>query len=1135
VNRKSLFKGWVTTLVFFCLSAALMYAQGPVTTEDLDIFTWRHIGPWTFSGRITDFAVPKGQSQIYYVATASGGLWKTEDGGIHFEPIFDQYGNMSMGSVDVAQSDPNIIYLGTGEAMHARSSSHGNGVWKSTDAGKTWKAVGLKESFFIPRLTIHPTDPNIVYVAAEGKLYDNQMDCQRGLYKTTDGGETWELVLDLKDRGVGDFVLDPDNPDVIIASGYKTYRRAWTYIDRQPGNYLYKTSDGGATWKKLTDGLPQDIKSGWNGLTIYPKNPQILYVRLDEEVNLGFDEGEGRFTLRAGRMLDDDFYFNKFKSYKIPAALAKLVEFDPVEAEDEAKLAEKLNELIEKKDFAASTGVDFAAFNAAAKKVYAGNSDMLETIAEIEKTLKRDAESKAKMKEVNAFVLETLFKDAEEGKVNKEFANVITFEEGKIKDAAELRAKGELARDPGLMDLLGIKARRFKSAARKIFKGDEAKLKAVDELTDTWAELEQGAGRYQTINRYILQALYGTVLAKMEPVKKAGVIYRSENQGESWKAMTEYKLSGGSAVVNQIEAGYSGRIEVDPNNDQILYAVEVRVMKSEDGGKTFKPAPWNGSNKCHVDTRGIWIDPLNSDHILNGNDGGVSETWDGGKHWSQKETISAQQFYDISVDNEMPYNVMGGTQDNGCWFGPSRNRNSYGVFPADWTYLPSGDGYYVLHDWWNPQWIYFESQFGGSRRMNMKTGEMISLSYRNTDEERAAGAAPQRYQWDAPIVLSPHNPGIVYVCSQHVFRSYSHGDPGTWEKISPDLSRADPERLAESKLTNLQYATVYTFAESPVKPGVYWAGTDDGNLQVSTDNGNSWTNITFKFWDKNGKPLKKRPAGAVLPFDRWVSRVEPSNHDENVCYVAYSGYRTHNEDTTYVFVTRDMGKTWEDISGGMMNPVRDIEEDPDNPDVLYLGTDYGVFVTVDGGKNWVNMSDEAPDVMIMDMDIQKRERDLAIATYGRGFYIADIAPFKEFNKETFDKDAHLFQPHRVVKWAMIERRGPSYGEFARSMNPGVEAKFYYWIKADAKDVKLIIKDLEGNVLQELRGSGKKGLHDASWNLRKPADQAEGAQSRYRRRGSVVDAGAYKVTLQVGGEDIATQTLTVADDPILSGN
>ncbi|MEE8377041.1 MAG: hypothetical protein V3R45_01595, partial [Candidatus Aminicenantaceae bacterium] len=250
------------TLCLMVLGTGLIFAENSVTTKDLNVFSWRHIGPWTFSGRITDFAVPNGQSQIYYVATASGGVWKTEDGGISFVPIFDQYGNMSIGNIDVAQSDHNIVYMGTGEAMHARSSSHGNGMWKSTDAGKTWTHIGLEMSYYIPRIAIDDKNPDIVYVAAEGELYNNDMEgYQRGLYKTIDGGETWALVLDLKDRGVGDFVLHPSNSDIIIASGYKTYRRAWTFIDKQPGNFLYKSTDGGTTWKKLTEGLPMDIKS----------------------------------------------------------------------------------------------------------------------------------------------------------------------------------------------------------------------------------------------------------------------------------------------------------------------------------------------------------------------------------------------------------------------------------------------------------------------------------------------------------------------------------------------------------------------------------------------------------------------------------------------------------------------------------------------------------------------------------------------------------------------------------------------------------------------------------------------------------------------------------------------------------
>jgi photosystem II stability/assembly factor-like uncharacterized protein len=1149
-NKTSIAIGWATILCLFLFVPIFAEEdQGPITTKDLDILSWRHIGPWTFSGRITDFAVPKGQSLVYYVATGSGGIWKTEDGGIHFEPIFDKYGNMSIGNIEVAPSDPNIVYLGTGEALHARSSAHGNGMWKSTDAGKTWKFIGLENSYFLPKIAIDDQTPDIVYVAAEGKLYDNEMDCQRGLYKTTDGGETWSQVLDLKDRGVGDFVIDPTNSDIVIAGAYKTFRRAWTFIDRQDGNHFYKSIDGGQTWKKLTDGLPMDIKSGWNGVTIYPKNPNILYIRYDEEVNVGLSEREGAALFRDGNVFMDGRYFNLFKSYKIKPAIQKMVKFEPILAETESELAEKLNEYVKDEDFRKKIGIDLPAFNARAREIFKGNEDIIASIDEIERTLKREEEKKNLRKEINLFIFSAIFAgsegiqimeqavevtDPEKVQIGSDFKDLIEFDPEKIKDESDLAQRaGELVEDPGLAEKLGIDLRRFIQTAKKEFKDNKDVTAKIEVIEKEIPELEQTSGRYQTINRYILQILYADLLAIMEPVKKAGVVYRSEDQGETWKGMTEYGLVGGSEVVNQIEAGYSGRMEVDPNDDQKLYAVEVVNKISTDGGKTFKNVEWTGRHQCHVDTRGIWIDPLNSDHILNANDGGVSETWDGGKHWSQKETISAQQFYTISVDNEMPYNVMGGTQDNGCWIGPSQNRNSYGVYPADWTYLPSGDGFYVERNWWNPEYIYFESQFGNSRRMNLKTGETARLSPRNTPEERAEGKPDQRYQWNSPIVLSPHNPGIVYVCSQHVHMSRSRGEEGSWVTISPDLSKNDKEKIEQSKLTNLQCATITTFAESPVKPGVYWAGTDDGNLQMSKDGGETWQNITARFYDENGRP-KKEIEGARIPYDRWVTKVEPSAHDLATCYVTYSGYRTHNEDNSYIFVTRDFGQTWEDLSNGMMNPANDIEEDPENAGVLYLATDYGVFITWDKGKNWVEMSSSAPDVIIMALAIQERERDLAIGTYGRGFYIADIYPLKDFDAEVFEKDAHLFDIQRVIKWQMLERRGQQYGEFALTPNPPNEAKIAYYLKNKVDKVELVIQDLEGNEIQKRNESSSKGLHQISWNLRRSAPPEQEGQRR-ARSGREVDAGVYKIVFLVDGKEVVIKKLEILDDPILNRN
>lgn len=1044
-------------LGFVLGAGGAVLAQAQVTADDLNQLTWRWVGPVNFSGRISEFAVPPGQTTTYYVLAASGGVWKTEDAGTHFEPIFDKYGNMSMGSLAVAPSNPNVLYLGTGEPMHARSSSHGNGVWKSTDAGKTWTNVGLTKSFFINKVQVDPKNPDVAYVAAEGKLYDNAMDCERGFYKTADGGKTWERLWPLNDRGVGEFVVDPRDFNVVIAQAYKTYRRAWTYIDRQPGNHLYKTTDGGKTWKKLITGLPIDAEVGRAGLAIYAKNPNIVYARIDEEVNLGLAERDGGANFRApggfggggfggGGLFAETYSFDKFKAFKINAELAKQApKFTPIVAADEAELVKKLNEIVADKDFLTKSGIDLAKFDAAARKVHAKNKDLVAAIGEIEALQKREAPK---------------------------------------------------------------------------------------------ADSSEAKGRSQVINRHVLEMLYGGVLRNQEPVKRSGVVYRSEDLGESWAKKTEYKLMGGSGLINQTEAGYYARLYVDAQNDQILYAIDTNTTVSNDGGKTFKATGWdNGAYKLHVDHRALWLDPQNSAHILSGNDGGAGETWDGGKHWSQKSTISAQQFYDVAADNEMPYNIMGGTQDNGAWIGPSQTRNSWGVYATDWRYLPTGDGFFVVRDWWNPRWIYYESQFGSSSRQNLDTGEMSQLAKRTTTEEQAKGMPAQRYQWNAPIVLSPHNPGIVYICSQFVHRSVSHGDRDTFVTISPDLTRADKARLEEAKKTNLQYATIYTFAESPKKPGLLWAGTDDGNVQMSPDGGVTWTNITAGFYDMKTGKAKPGVKGALIPFDRWVKRVVPSHFDENTCYAAFSGYRTHNEDKTWLFVTHDLGKTWEDISGGLMNPLFDVEEDPDNAGVLYIAGDLGIHVSVDKGKTWTPFSTSAPNVVVRDMDIQKRDRELVIGTYGRGIYIADIAPLKEMTAENLAKEAYLFDPEEVIRWNRYIQSGEQYGEFAKVDNPAVGSTLYYYLKAEPKSVKLVIKDLEGTLIQEVNGTAKKRLQKASWNLAKRVEPGQqggprpGGGMGMRGRMNQVDNGAYKVTLNVDGKDIATKTIKVSPDPL----
>ncbi len=634
--------------------------------------------------------------------------------------------------------------------------------------------------------------------------------------------------------------------------------------------------------------------------------------------------------------------------------------------------------------------------------------------------------------------------------------------------------------------------------------------------------------------------LYGGVLRNQAPVKRSGVIYRSDDLGETWKKMTEYKHTGGSGLVNQTEAGYYARLYVDAQNDQTLYACDTNTTVSTDGGKTFKATGWDsGAYKLHVDHRALWLDPQNSNHIMSGNDGGAGETWDGGKHWSQKSTISAQQFYDVSADNEMPYNVMGGTQDNGAWIGPSQNRNAWGVFAADWRYLPTGDGFFVVRDWWNPDYIYYESQFGA-----LEPAEPVDrreLVPGQADDARGAG------QGRCPPSATSGTPRS---CSRPTTRASSTSAPSsstapsaaasrdTFVTISPDLTRADKTRLEEAKKTNLQYATIYTFAESPKKPGLYWAGTDDGNVQMSPDGGVTWTNITANFYDMKTGKAKPGVKGALIPFDRWVKRVVPSRFDENTCYVAFSGYRTHNEDKTWLFVTRDLGKTWEDISGGHDEPALRRRRGPGqrqrplhrrrlrHPGLDRQGQDLDDLLDLGAERH-------RPRPGRPEARPRPRHRHLRPGHLHRRHRPAQGAEAPR----TWPRTPISSIPKRSCAGTATAQSGEQYGEFAKVDNPALGSTLYYYLKGEPKAVKIVIKDLEGTLIQELTGAAKKGLQKASWNLTKRVDPAQQAAGRPRRRHArpgrptSSTTAFYNVTLNVDGKDIATKKIKVSPDPL----
>jgi photosystem II stability/assembly factor-like uncharacterized protein len=885
--------------------------------EILKYLDYRSIGPTQQSGRFVDFAVPLQRPNTFYAAAASGGLWKTENNGQTFEPLFENEKVFSIGDVAVAPSNPDILWLGSGEANNSRSTYWGDGVYKSADAGKTWRNMGLKESHHIGRVVINPAIPDIVYAAALGHLYSE--NAERGVYKTTDGGILWTKVLDLvadgRTIGVVDLVMDPADPETLYAASYDRLRKPWTFQLGGPGSGIHKTTDGGRTWKKLTNGLPGGIL-GRIGLAISPKNPNILYAMVE----------------------------NANKPDMSPA--------------------------------------------------------------------------------------------------------------------------------------------------------------------DRWKEILEGKSSQGMID---------------------GEIYRTDDAGSTWRKVSPDKRSIGGAP-----GYYYGQIIIDPSNDANVFILSVGVLASRDGGKT-----WTSAFDFGGDNHALWIDPKDSSHMLLGYDHGLGVTWDGGKNWYHPDFLSLAQFYAIDFDVSYPYRVAGGLQDNGSLMGPSTNVGAGGGFPGlgrgtgrgvasgppirleDWFSMGGGDGMYNVFDRATNRTLYNESQFGSLSRIDLVTGEAKGISYGRVKPE-------MRWNWCAPILVSVHNSDTIYHCGNIVVMSANRGE--SWTEISPDLTTNDKSKMQANGKGgdgNIQYGTITTFDESPLVPGLLWAGTDDGNVWVSRDNGRAWTKLNDKIAGNPGC---------------WVSRVAASNFDPATAYVSYTGLR--NDDfRPYLYKTTDYGATWTSLAGGLAEgSVNVIREDVKNSNLLFAGTDFGVYVSIDGGKAWLKMKNDLPTQPVHDLKVHPREADLIVATHGRGAYIADIKPLQELTSEVLAEDVHLFAIESKVRWVGTDRRGSGSSNFAGESEP-LGMLIYYSFKAKPKgEVKLQV--YAGNMLlNEIKGTADVGLNKAFWNMtgrrERTAEEKKAAQEgarRFREMGGdpnfasfPVQPGEYRFVLLVDGKTL-TASASVLRDP-----
>jgi photosystem II stability/assembly factor-like uncharacterized protein len=669
----------------------------------------------------------------------------------------------------------------------------------------------------------------------------------------------------------------------------------------------------------------------------------------------------------------------------------------------------------------------------------------------------------------------------------------------------------DVAIDPSNPDIMYASAyQRRRHVFTLIDGGPESALYKSTDKGETWDKLKSGLpsedkGR---IGVAVSPADPNTVYATVEASGGKGGIFRSKDKGATWEKRNDFDQG----------AMYYAHVVADPKNVDRLYVMNVYLRVSDDGGKTLRKM--NESNH-HGDNHELWIDPQDTDYYLLGSDGGVAESFNRGDNWAFKANLPTVQFYDVAVDNAVPfYNVCGGTQDNFSWCGPSRTKNINGIMNSDWYVTTGGDGFRSQVDPEDPNTVYAESQYGVLVRYDKKTGEEMLIQ-----PQEGKGEPPLRYNWDSPLIVSPHSHTRIYFAANKLFRSDDRGD--TWKAVSGDLTRQidrnqlpvmgrvwEPDAVAKNQSTSF-YGNIVSLTESPVKEGLLYAGTDDGLLQVTQDGGGAWTKIaTF----------------AGVPDKTYVSRLAASKHDANTVYAAFDNHK-NSDFKPYLLKSTDAGKTWTSIAGDLPEngPVLAFAEDPVNANLLFAGTEFGAFFTVDGGKKWVQLKGGLPTIAIRDMVIHPRENDLIVATFGRGFYVLEnIAPLRQATADSLQKNAALFPAKDPLMY--IERHplgGPKKGfqgdAFYTADNPPYGANLTYYLKeglktrkeerqkaekdaakknqslpypsndqlrAEAEEQKpevfLMIFDESGAPIRRVNGAISGGFHRAAWDLRYPA-------------------------------------------------
>lgn len=890
---------YLLSVLALCLFATQLSAQTPANVDDYNtIFKtvkWRSIGPFR-GGRANAGTGVVGDPKTYYMGTTGGGLWKTDDLGITWRNVSDGFFKTgSVGAVAVAESDPNVVYVGMGEhAVRGVMTHHGDGVYRSTDAGKTWKQMGLELTQHISRIVIDPKNPNIVIVAAQGALYSPSQ--QRGIFKSTDGGATWKNVLFVNDKtGAAELSMDMTNPRIIYAAMWEHGRLPWKVISGGSGSGLYRSSDEGDTWTRMKEGLPEEM--GKMAIAVSRSNPE---------------------------------------------------------------------------------------------KVYA--------------------------------------------------------------------------------------------------------------------------------------------LIESDSAKEAGGLFVSTNGGKKWSRITnDHRLVQ--------RAWYYIELFVDPKDENTVYVMSASALRSTDAGRT-----WDTLSGTHGDFHDLWINPNDPNNFIISNDGGSAVTFNGGRSWSTQANMPTAQFYRINVDNQFPYRIYGGQQDNTSVSIASRELGSGGISPSSWTSSAGGESAFLAFDPDDPKYVMGDSYQGTIELLDIRaqagTNIMAApIQYLGMD----AKDIKYRFNWNAPIIWSKWEPNTFYHGSQYVLKTSDNGK--TWKEVSPDLTRNEKEKQGRGggPYTNEavgaeNYGTLAYIMESPLEKGVIWTGSDDGLVYVTRDGGANWKNVT--------------PKGLA---ECLINAIEVSPHDKATAYIATTRYK-FNDHAPGLYKTSDYGNTWTKITDGLPAEAftRVVREDDVRRDLLFAGTELGLFISWNGGQKWTPFQLNLPVTPITDLRIHKG--NLIAATSGRAYWILDdLNLIRQYKKD--GPPFSIYTPSGAYLVNGSSELDSSDPEFTganryRGVNPATGVVIYYQLPELSKtaEIMLEIKDPSGKLVRSFsskadektarsanaRGSEpllskNKGLNRFVWDMRYatmpgvPDVRIEGSFAGHK-----APPGKYSLTLKVGDQTASTDAEILAN-------